>query len=176
MLQLDRAARILGSTFVDRLTSKKHAVLTIGNESFTRHQLVTQVGTGNFRAATILSEVAANLKVSSVKDLYAFSPYELAALHGLGTTTIFVLMSLFESKGLDAMKWCGLQSPASAKKVVSFVTVKHRLQRKDQVAAKEAQLTIKRKAAINLSAEAGAIVKRGANGATLRRPAAPPPA
>lgn len=125
-------ARVLGHTFVERMTnSTKYAVMTIGNERFTRHQLVTEIGTGNFRAARILSDLCKTLRLSSVNDLYLISPYELASTHGIGVTTLYVLMALFESRGLSVPRWYGLNN-GGAKSAVTFEGLKTRAMKRDR--------------------------------------------
>lgn len=138
MLHLERVEPFLGSTFIERLTGKRFAVLKIGNEHFTRHQLVTEVGTGNFLAARNLSKLVSELGLTTVRDLYRISPYELAGTHGIGTATLYVLMSIFEKKGLDVHKWMG------GKATKTFTTLKHNATKKDAAAAKGEKQAIAR--------------------------------
>jgi hypothetical protein len=135
-LQRPNAQRVLGHSFIERMTGRRFAVLTIGNEAYTRHQLVTQIGTGNFRAARILSDTCRKLELNSVKDLYNFSPYELSAEQGLGITTIFVLMSLFEAKGLDPYRWMFGKGKVAEEAAVSFDTMKKQSRKREVEGAK----------------------------------------
>jgi hypothetical protein len=161
MLQLERATPILGTTFIERMTGAKHAILRIGNEAFTRHELVTRVGTGNFRAARILSDLCKTLNLTSVKDLYMISPYELAGTHGIGVTTLFVLMSLFEAKGLDVMKWYG-KSYSKGESAVSFDSLKHRAAKRDVEAAQREKAATKRVKGKRHHANVGAFLAENA--------------
>jgi hypothetical protein len=146
MLHLEQAAPMLGTTFIERMTAPKYAIMRIGNELFTRHQLVTQIGTGNFRAARILANLCARLNLSSVKDLYLISPYQLAAEHGVGVTTLFVLMSLFEAKGLDVMKWYGKGARVAGEDLANFDTLKKRASAVEAEATKREKVATRKRA------------------------------
>jgi hypothetical protein len=144
-MKLETVAPILGHAFVERMTGKKYAVLRIGNETFTRHQLVTEIGTGNFRAAALLSELCQRLDIKSVKDLINYSPYALAAEHGVGVTTLFVALSLLSTRGVNVRSWFYMKETKTEHQV-SFETLKHRATKRDAAAEKDAKKTLKRKA------------------------------
>lgn len=173
MLDLnDKAASALGHSFIERMNGRGNAVLKIGAETFTRHQLVRQIGTGNFRAARILSDTCSRLGLHSVKDLYNISPYSLAAEEGLGVTTLFVLMALFAAKGLDPYRWFfgkGKQAEAA----VTFDTLKHQAAKRDIEAKKTEKALLKRNNAIAHNKRTGTFLRAGSKkGKVIDLPAA----
>jgi len=99
-------APILGSNFVAHLTDKKrYPLLVIGTNSYS-YQDVCDLGVIQPRACRILSGIAKELGVKSVRELYReTTPYSLAGTHGCGVTTLYVLLRVFGAVGLDVDKW-----------------------------------------------------------------------
>ena len=116
-------APYLGSTFLTAFT--KVPLLTVGKDKYS-YQEVCDLGVIQPRACRILSRIAKELDVKSVRGLYEkTSPYTLAGTHGCGVTTLFVALRLFEAEGLSVPKWYadGKKDP-----VVTFTSLKHREQ------------------------------------------------
>jgi len=80
-------------------------LLTIGKKKWTRYQLVSTIGVGNFRAVMILLDALQKLGIKDVEALKRTPPVALAAIKGVGTTTLFVLMSLLDGEGVDVQEW-----------------------------------------------------------------------
>ena len=90
MLQLAKLKPRLGKTFIDRLTSD--IILKVGNSQYSRDDLVRECKVGNFGAARRLGRVLEDLGIESANDLARLSPEDLAAVKGVGETTVFVLL------------------------------------------------------------------------------------
>lgn len=93
---------VFGKTWVDAQTEP---LLRIGKRTWTRYELVSKVGVGNYRAITILMDALQQLNVKTIKDLWELSPVALAAIKGVGTTTLFVTMSLLDSEEFNVKEW-----------------------------------------------------------------------
>ena len=93
---------MFGKTWVDR---QSDPLLTLGNRKWTRYELVSKIGVGNFRAVTILLDALQRLGIHTLDDLKGVNPLALAAVRGVGTTTLFVVMSLLDSEGVNATTW-----------------------------------------------------------------------
>ena len=103
-----KLSRLVGSTFVHRLTDHAHAPLIIGSDRWTVHDLVTLCGVGNFRAARILStEVKRIGGVKNLRHLYETTSPHTFTLRGVAETTLYVLWRVFQSRGLDPDAWAG---------------------------------------------------------------------
>jgi hypothetical protein len=90
----------LGRHFVDSLTNaEKFAVLVIGHDRWTRHQLANELGVVHTVAAGRLSAIAKDLGVKDTADLYArTSPYSLTAVeYRAGVTTLYVMFAAFRA-------------------------------------------------------------------------------
>lgn len=110
--------KILGSTFVNALNDKDHALLRDGKNAYTKHQLVMQFGTGNFLAARRLAVQMQAMKMKSIMEFFSIPPQHLGEIHGFGTTMIYVLICIGKAKGVDIKQWY--------KEGVSFATIKHK--------------------------------------------------
>lgn len=94
---------ILGKTFVTRLMGRP--MLEIGSDSWSMHAMVNEVGVGNQKAARIISGIAKAEGYKNVRDMYnRSSPYSLADTLA-GVTSLYVLIEVFKTKGLDIDKW-----------------------------------------------------------------------
>jgi len=121
--------RLIGSTFIDRITDNDHPALKIGTDQWTTRQLGKQIGVTNTKAARLLTLAAATMSppAKNVRDFYnRTTPYLLAGLHGLGVTTMYVLWEVFAAVGLDPDEWS--ESGPTDSALVSFITLKKREQ------------------------------------------------
>lgn len=127
---------ITGKYFFSRLTdAKRFPLLVIGADRWS-HQDVADIGIIQPKACSILSRIARDLKVKSLKDLYKHtSPYQLAGTHGCGVTTLYVLLRLFTVSGLSIDEWYSL---GENKAIVTFNALKDREQ-KAEARTKEAE-------------------------------------
>jgi len=93
---------IFGKTWIDK---QSEPLLELGNKRWTRYELVSRVGCGNYKAISILMQALKDLNVRSVQALSKLPPTALAATKGVGTTTLFAAMCLLESEGYDVEAW-----------------------------------------------------------------------
>jgi len=119
-------SKIVGRTFVSHLTdATKYPLLVIGKDRWSFQQVASDLGVIQPKACRILSRVAHDLGVKSVKDLYKdTSPYTLAGTHGVGVTTLYVLLRVFQIAKLDVDAWYAGGDEKQA--VVTFHSLKAR--------------------------------------------------
>lgn len=121
---LDAYRPMLGKTFVDGF---RRPVLVIGEgraaRTWTRQQLVTELASGNFAAARILTEKLKGIGVTSVREFLNLGAIALADVKGVGEATIFVALRAVRALGEDEHKWFG-------KDTVTFNTLKDRAGRR----------------------------------------------
>jgi hypothetical protein len=125
----------LGDHFVKRMEEETY--VTLGGEAFSRQRLVSELGIPSLRAARILSMKMSELGIESFEDLYAMEPTEIAAMKGVGTTTLFVLLRAFERKRKNVSAW-------TKKSEVTFDTLKARWH-KEQAVDRKAEAEAKRR-------------------------------
>ncbi len=98
----------LGKTFMDL---QQEVVLEIGNDRYTRQQMVHTLGVGNLAAArrltnTIKSELGGH--VANIKDLARTLSFDdFLRIEGVGVTIAYVLLSAMEDQGVNVAKWVG---------------------------------------------------------------------
>lgn len=103
MLNRDIIAGIIGKGFADKVDE---TVINVSNEiSFTRREMVEQLGCANFIAATKLSKVLRRLRIEKIHQLAKTDPFSLARAKGVGEASIFVVMCILDFKGYDVSKW-----------------------------------------------------------------------
>ena len=125
-------SKIVGSTFVSHLTdAEKYPLLVIGKDRWSFQQVASDLGVIQPKACRILSRVAKDLGAKSVKDLYKdTSPYTLAGTHGVGVTTLYVLLRVFQIAKLNVDAWYAGGDEKAA--VVTFFSLKKREQKAEQ--------------------------------------------
>lgn len=94
--------KFLGSSFINR---QDEIILRIGTTAWTRTELVQKIGIAHMAAAARLSTTLRKAKVTSLEQLYALDPRELALTRGLGETTVFVVMAILHTEGFNASQW-----------------------------------------------------------------------
>jgi hypothetical protein len=106
------------------------APLRIGSQSWTAHELATQLGVVHVAAARRLSAALAVEGYTSLADVYRrSSPETFSRTVGLGDTCLFVLWRAFQAAGLDPDAWAARAVDADA--IVSFRSLKIRAHRVD---------------------------------------------
>jgi hypothetical protein len=80
-------------------------LLTLGKRKWTRYELVSKVGVGNFKAVMILIDALQKLGVKDIESVKKLSVMAIASIKGVGPTTLFVLMSLLQNEGTDVQEW-----------------------------------------------------------------------
>ena len=104
MLQLSKLRPRLGKTFIDRLTSD--VILAIGNHKFTRSDLVRECHVGHFGAARHLGNVLRDdLSITRPEQLASLAPEDLAAIRGVGETTVYVLLCIQDFLKMKPMEF-----------------------------------------------------------------------
>lgn len=102
MYSPNKHVKIFGQGFVHDYAQQPR--LVIGKDQWTGADLV-KMGVYQTRACAILSGIAKQLRVQSLKDLYdSTTPYTFADFPA-GIITLFVLFAAFDDKDLDAQAW-----------------------------------------------------------------------
>lgn len=112
---------IFGASFVQRLLDEP--VLKLGEHRYSRHDLVNVLGTGNFTAAARLGRVLKRLGITSPAQLNKLPPADLAAVVGIGVTSLYVAMCLLDAEGYSIDRWYGWNEDDG----VTFTTLKQRV-------------------------------------------------
>jgi hypothetical protein len=116
----------MGKTFLDR---QNEVVLRIGNDAWTRDELVTRLRCANVNAARLLTKAAEQLQVENVKQMAARVTLEdLFALKHVGITTVYVWLCVLESDTHDPLKWIDRK----ADDVVTLSTEKLRVKKQQE--------------------------------------------
>lgn len=103
MFQLAKLRPRLGKTFIDRLTTE--TILKIGNNTYSRDDLVRECRCGNFAAARRLNKVLEDIGITEVADLAHLAPEDLARVKGVGETTVYVLLCLQDHAKVKLLEW-----------------------------------------------------------------------
>ena len=103
MFQLAKLRPRLGKTFIDRLTTE--TILKIGNNTYSRDDLVRECRCGNFAAARRLNKVLEDIGITEVADLAHLAPEDLARVKGVGETTVYVLLCLQDHAKVKMLEW-----------------------------------------------------------------------
>jgi hypothetical protein len=119
--------RFLGKTFVTRLSE---VALQIGQDTWTRHELANDLGCGNYRAAALVTRAMRRLKVRSVQEVFTFDPIDLAGIHNLGETGMWVLLRALEARGYNTLAWYG--ATKKDHDLVTFRTLKIRRKKRNR--------------------------------------------
>lgn len=122
-------AKFLGQTFVSRL---QEPALVIGKDVWTRHQLADELRVANFKAAALVTRAMRELEVKNLEEVFSWNPADLANVHNLGETGMYVLLRALEAKGHNPRAWYGWKSD----ELVTFRTMKLRAQRKAEAEKK----------------------------------------
>lgn len=123
MLNRDVIAGTISKGFADHLDEP---VIEVSPEiSFSRREMVEQLGCANFIAAAKLNKVLRRLKIQKIHQIAKTDPFSLVRVKGIGEATMFVVMCILEYKGYDVTKWWHWDG-----QTVKFSTFKHRATRR----------------------------------------------
>lgn len=130
-------APVLGSSFVNELVDRdKHAVLRIGKDRWSKHDIADRLKITHTVSCGILSAICARLGVHSTEHLYqTTSPYTFADKK-MGVTTLYVMFAAFRDKGLSVTDWVR-EGYGEKKAIVTFETLKAREQKFEGRARKD---------------------------------------
>lgn len=128
MINKTKITTIIGKTFADKLDE---TVIEVGDISYSRREMVDELGCANFVAAVRLGKVLKRLHIVTPYQLYRLDPASLARTRGIGEASIFVAMCILEAHKYDILKWWGTES---SKFSAVKRTVIRRAQKNKQVA------------------------------------------
>lgn len=98
-----RSQKLLGKPFADQM---HQIVLEIGEDVWTRQELVEHLRCGHFRAAQILSVAVREFQPKNLRELMQrINIYDLFALKGVGVTTAYVWLCALDARGSDPVRW-----------------------------------------------------------------------
>jgi hypothetical protein len=104
-----RQQKLLGKGVADKM---HQIVLEIGEDVWTRQELIEQLRCGHFRAAMILSEAVRELQPKNLRELMArVTIYDLFELRGVGTYCGFVWLCALEAAGVNPLGWLRASDP-----------------------------------------------------------------
>lgn len=98
-----RSQEVLGKGLIDH---QQKVVLEIGDDRWTRQEMIDKLHCGNFVAAANVSRAMKNLGVRSVKDaVRSVVVSELMTIRGIGVTSVYVFMCAVNAVGKDPLEW-----------------------------------------------------------------------
>lgn len=117
MLDRKIVESVIGKGFADKLDE---AVLNVSQSlSYSRREMVEDLGCANFIAAARLEKVLKRLKIFSPAQLYRTDPFSLARAKGIGEAALFVAACILDANDYSVEKWWGWND-----NVVKFSTFK----------------------------------------------------
>jgi hypothetical protein len=123
MISRTKVEKVIGKTYADSLDE---LVFDTGGLSYTRRELVEQVGCASFSAASRLNKVLTKLHVTTAAKLWQLDPASLARVRGIGSACIFTAMCIIEFEGYDCLDWWKYDKDTSVK----FNTFKHQVMKR----------------------------------------------
>lgn len=111
--------RFLGQAFVKR---QDEVALQIGKTVWSRYELTSALGVGNYRAAALVTRALRHLKLDRIEDIFTCDPADLADEKMLGETGMWVLLRVLEAKGFNPKEWYN----DGGNQLVTFRTMKIR--------------------------------------------------
>src|SRR5579862_3567826 len=93
----------MGASFLSR---QDEPILVIGQNVFTRRQLIEELRCANFAAAARLNSALGHFSPKGLKELAArIDSADLMGLEGVGVTTVYVWLCVLEHVGKDPIRW-----------------------------------------------------------------------
>jgi len=118
MIGRETVEKTIGKGFADKLDE---FIFEVSQDlSYSRREMVDELGCANFIAAARLAKVLRKLKIYTPGQLHRLDPFSLARSKGIGESALFVAMCILEAKGYDVEKWWGWKGT----NVVKFSTFK----------------------------------------------------
>jgi hypothetical protein len=123
MLKRTTIEKCIGKTFADKVDD---LVLNVSSElSFTRREMVEDLGCANFIAAARLEKILKKLKIHTVKQLWDANPIDLLRARGIGEASMYVAMCILDTRKYSVEEWWGWGG-----NLVKFSTFKHHAARR----------------------------------------------
>ena len=95
--------KTIGKTFADKLDE---VVIHVSQDlSFTRRELVDELGCANFAAAARLGKLLSRLHIHTAAQLNRTDPFSLLRARGIGQTCMFVAMCILDYKQYNVIDW-----------------------------------------------------------------------
>lgn len=105
MLTKETVANTIGKNFADKLDE---TILFVSRDiSYTRRQMIDDLGCANFQAAYRLQRVLKRLEIYTPAKLFRTDPMSLARAKGIGEAAIFVAMCILDFEKYDVAEWWG---------------------------------------------------------------------
>jgi hypothetical protein len=121
MIKRKIVEEVIGKSFADHLDTPIFHV--VDHFSFTRREMVEELGCANFIAAARLAKVLKRLGVESAAQLHQLDPFSLARARGIGESALFVATCILDASGYSVQRWWKWKQNDN---VVKFSTFKRR--------------------------------------------------
>lgn len=124
MLTRELVETIISKGFADKLDE---VILDISPKlTFTRRQMVEDLGCANFVAAAVLQKALRKLDIQTPAQLFKTDPFSLVRVRGVGEATIFVAMCILDAAEYNVAEWWGWKKTNDVK----FSSFKHNATRR----------------------------------------------
>lgn len=119
MLTRDVVETTIGKSFADKLDE---IILEVSPKlTYTRRQMVEDLGCANFVAAAKLQKVLRKLGIESAAQLFRTDPFSIVRVKGIGETSMFVAMCILDAAQYNVQEWWGWKETNDLK----FSSFKH---------------------------------------------------
>lgn len=93
-------SKAIDKAFKDKLLSE--VVLETLDYSYTRQEMIENLGCANFSAA---KRVSHHIRKYTVADIYRMKPHSFIRIHGIGMACLYVMMCILDSRGYSVEQW-----------------------------------------------------------------------
>jgi hypothetical protein len=119
MLTRNIVETTIGKTFADKLDE---VIFEVSPKlTFTRRQMVEDLGCANFNAAALLQKALRKLSVETPAQLFRTDPFSIVRIKGIGETAMFVAMCILDYAQYNVQEWWGWKETNTLK----FSSFKH---------------------------------------------------
>lgn len=120
MLKYDLLNKTVGKGFAD---SFEELAININDTiTFTRREMIEELGCANFNAATRLQKALKKLDIVSPARLFRTDPFSILRIKGIGVTSMYVAMCILDFNDYSVAEWWGWKGTNHTK----FSSFKHR--------------------------------------------------
>jgi hypothetical protein len=103
MIERKIVEKVISKGFADKLDE---TIIDVSRDiSFTRREMVEDLGCANFLAAYRLQRVLKRLKITTFRQLFDTDPFSLARAKGIGEAAIFVAMCMLDNAQYSVEEW-----------------------------------------------------------------------
>lgn len=119
MLDRKVVEAVIGKGFADKLDE---IVLSVSDKlSYTRRDMVENLGCANFIAAARLEKALKKLEITSPSQLFKTDPFSLVRVRGIGEAAMYVAMCILDASQYNVQEWWGWKGTNDTK----FSSFKH---------------------------------------------------